>query len=159
MCFFDISGYTRLTEERGDAAAAEMARELSGVVQRTAHEHDGRVVKWLGDGVMVYFAQPAHALVGALDMAERVPAAGAPSAHVGVDAGPVIVQDGDYFGTTVNTAARIAAYARAGEVLATDRALQAAHGLPAGVRPTGIGDVDLKGISRPISLVRIERTS
>jgi class 3 adenylate cyclase len=157
MCFFDISGYTRLTEERGDAAAAEMARELSGLVQRTALEHQGRVVKWLGDGVMVYFDRPARALVGALEMAERVPAAGLPAAHVGVDAGPVIVQDGDYFGTTVNMAARIASYARAGEVLATDRAVEAAEELPASVRLAGIGEVDLKGVSRPVSLVRIER--
>jgi adenylate cyclase len=65
---------------------------------------------------MLHFAEPADAIVGAVEMAERVPAAGLPQAHVGVDAGPVIVQDGDYFGSTVNVAARVAAYARAGEV-------------------------------------------
>jgi adenylate cyclase len=156
VCFFDLSGYTRLTEERGDAAAAGMALTLSGLVQRTAHEHEGRVVKWLGDGVMVYFAHPTHAIVGALEMAERVPAAGLPNAHVGVDAGPVIIQDGDFFGTTVNLASRIAAYARAGEVLATDRAVAAAE-LPPGIRWAELGDVELKGVSRPVSLVRIER--
>jgi adenylate cyclase len=157
MCFFDLSGYTRLTEERGDKAAAEMALTLSRLVQRTAHEHRGRVVKWLGDGVMLYFDEPADALVGAVEMAERVPAAGLPQAHVGVDAGPVIVQDGDYFGSTVNVAARIAAHARAGEVLASDRAVQTAGDLPAGIRVTDIGPVELKGVSRPVPLRRIER--
>src|SRR5205807_7342734 len=134
VCFFDLSGYTRLTEERGDEAAAQMALNLSQLVQRTALEHGGRVVKSLGDGVMVYFDQPAEALVGALEMAERGPSAGLPQAHVGVDAGPVIIQDGDYFGATVNVAGRIASYARAGEVLASDRAVEAADGLPAGIR-------------------------
>jgi len=157
MCFFDLSGYTRLTEERGDQAAAEMALTLSGLVQRTAHEHRGRVVKWLGDGVMLYFIEPVDAVVGALEMAERVPAAGLPQAHVGVDAGPVIIQDGDYFGSTVNVAARIAGHARSGEVLASDRAIQAAEGLPGGIRCSEIGSVDLKGVSRPVALRRIER--
>src|SRR5205823_4895202 len=88
MCFLDLSGFTRLTDERGDDAAAEMAVSLSRLVQRAAHEHGGRIVKRLGDGVMLYFNQPADALVGSLEMAERVPAAGLPQAHVGVDAGP-----------------------------------------------------------------------
>jgi adenylate cyclase len=53
MCFVDLAGYTRMTEEQGDQAAAETALSLGQVVQRTAHEHRGRVVKWLGDGVML----------------------------------------------------------------------------------------------------------
>jgi adenylate cyclase len=157
MCFLDLSGYTRLTEERGDLAAAEMALTFSRLVQRSAHEHSGRVVKWLGDGVMLYFEEPAEAVTGALEMAERVPAAGLPEAHVGVDAGPVIIQDGDFFGSTVNVAARIATYARAGEVLASERAVAAAGTLPGGIRSSEIGPVELKGLTRPVDLRRIER--
>jgi class 3 adenylate cyclase len=157
MCFLDLSGYTRLTEERGDHAAAEMALTFSRLVQRSAHEHSGRVVKWLGDGVMLYFEEPAEAVTGALEMAERVPAAGLPEAHVGVDAGPVIIQDGDFFGSTVNVAARIATYARAGEVLASERAVAAAGTLPGGIRSSEIGPVELKGLTRPVDLRRIER--
>ena len=159
MCFLDLSGYTRLTEERGDQAAAEMARTFTQLLQRTAHEHRGRVVKWLGDGVMLYFEQSTAAIVGALDMAERVPASGLPAAHVGVDAGPVIIQDGDYFGSTVNVAARIAAYARGGEVLASDRAVDAAAGLPEDIVSTDLGPVDLKGVSRPVALRRLQRAN
>ena len=73
-------------------------------------------VKWLGDGVMVYFREPAGAVLAALEMVEQLPEAGLPPAHVGVAAGPVVVQGGDYSGRTVNLAARIAAYARAGRV-------------------------------------------
>jgi adenylate cyclase len=49
-CFLDLTGYTRLTEERGDAAAAEVAARLAGLVRRSAQEHGGTPVKWLGDG-------------------------------------------------------------------------------------------------------------
>ena len=55
VCFLDITGYTRLTEERGDEAAADLAARLAGLVRRSAQEHDGTPVKWLGDGVMFYF--------------------------------------------------------------------------------------------------------
>ena len=51
MSFLDLTGYTRLTEERGDAAAAALAETLSVLVGRSAREHGGVPVKWLGDGV------------------------------------------------------------------------------------------------------------
>jgi adenylate cyclase len=157
MCFLDLTGFTRLTDEQGDEAGARTALTFSGLVQRTAHERRGRVVKWLGDGVMLYFGEPADAVVGALEMAERVPAAGLPQAHVGVDAGPVIVQDGDYFGSTVNIASRIASYAKAGEVLASERACAAATDLPAWVVSTDVGAAELKGVSKPVALRKLER--
>ena len=116
MCFLDLVGYTRLTEEHGDQAAAELAEALAILVNRSSREHGGVPVKWLGDGVMVHFGDPARAVLAALGMVEQLPEAGLPPAHVGVAAGPVVVQGGDYFGRTVNLAARIAAYARAGRV-------------------------------------------
>ena len=61
MCFLDITGYTRLTQERGDGAAAELAEGLRRLVQRTSIKHGGRPVKWLGDGVMFWFPHPGPA--------------------------------------------------------------------------------------------------
>ena len=58
MCFLDLTGYTRLTEERGDEAAADLAARLAGLVRRSCQEHGGTPVKWLGDGVMFYFREP-----------------------------------------------------------------------------------------------------
>ena len=130
ICFLDITGYTRLTEERGDEAAAELADLMRGVVQRVALRHVGRAVKWLGDGVMLYFRDPGRGVVAALDMIEAVTDAGLPPAHVGLHAGQVLLQDGDYFGQTVNVAARIAAYARPGEVLVSETVVQAANDVP-----------------------------
>ncbi len=155
ICFLDITGYTRLTNERGDDAAADLAQGLSTLVQRSAIDHGGRPVKWLGDGVMVYFRDVGPGVLAALEMVEGVAAAGLPPAHVGLHAGPVLFQEGDYFGQTVNLASRIAEYARPGEVLVTREVVDAAP--DGGVSYRDIGPVELKGISGPVHLLAAHR--
>jgi adenylate cyclase len=155
MCFLDLTGYTQLTEERGDEAAADLAARLAGLVRRSAQEHDGLPVKWLGDGVMTYFRAPADAVLAALEMAEVVVRQGLPPAHVGIHAGPVVLQDGDYFGRTVNLAARIAEYARPGEVLVSQEVVDTAAGGP--VTFTEIGPVQLKGVAGMLRLYTARR--
>jgi adenylate cyclase len=155
MCFLDLVGYTRLTEERGDAAAAELAESLAVLVRRSAREHGGVPAKWLGDGVMFHFREPAGAVLAALGMVEELPAAGLPPAHVGVAAGPVVAQGGDYFGRTVNLAARIAAYASAGRVLVSEPVIQRAP--PQGVTFVELGLVELEGIAHPVRLLEARR--
>ena len=150
MCFLDISGYTRLTEERGDEAAADLATRLATLVRRASQEHGGTPVKWLGDGVMFYFREPGAAVLAALEMVEVVGRQNLPPAHVGVHAGPVVFQDGDYFGRTVNLASRIADYARPGEVLVSQEVVDAAEGGP--VTFTEIGPVELKGVPGTLRL-------
>jgi class 3 adenylate cyclase len=117
ICFLDITGYTRITEERGDRAAAELVTRLTTLVQQSADRHGGKVVKRLGDGVMLHFRDPRDAVVAALEMLEAVSTASMPPAHIGVDTGPVVFQGGDYVGRTVNVAARIAEHAAPGQVL------------------------------------------
>jgi hypothetical protein len=68
VCFLDLTGYTQLTEERGDEAAADLAARLARLVRRSALEHGGTPVKWLGDGAMFYFREPADAVLAALEM-------------------------------------------------------------------------------------------
>jgi adenylate cyclase len=150
MCFLDITGYTRLTEERGDEAAADLATTLATLVRQCSQEHDGTPVKWLGDGVMFYFREPGNAVLAALAMVAAVRRHGLPPAHVGIHAGPVIFQDGDYFGRTVNLASRIAEYARPGEVLVSQEVVDAAEGGP--VTFTEIGPVELKGVPGTLRL-------
>ena len=151
ICFLDITGFTRLTQERGDHAAADLAENLARLVQRTSADHAGRPVKWLGDGVMFYFRDPGHGVLAALEMVDGVVSAGLPPAHVGLHAGPVVMQEGDYFGQTVNVAARIADYARPGEVLVSGAVYEAARKTD-GVRFTDIGAVELKGVSGTVEL-------
>jgi adenylate cyclase len=150
MCFLDITGYTRLTSEQGDAAAADLASTFNRMVQRTSHQYAGRAVKWLGDGVMFYFADPGPGVEAALEMVDGAADAGLPPAHVGLHAGPVLFQEGDYFGSTVNIAARIADYARPGEVLVSQAVVEASPDVSA--QFTEIGPVELKGVSEATRL-------
>lgn len=117
IAFLDLTGYTTFADEQGDEAAAQVAAELAAVVHGAATPYGGRPVKWLGDGVMFHFAEPASAVVAALEIVERTERATAMPARMGVNAGAVIAQEGDYFGRTVNVAARIADVARPHEVL------------------------------------------
>jgi class 3 adenylate cyclase len=155
MCFLDLAGYTRLTEERGDQAAAELAGDLAVLVGRSSRAHGGTPVKWLGDGVMLYFREPAGAVEAALGMVGEVPEAGLPPAHVGVAAGPVVVQGGDYFGRTVNLASRVAARADAGQVLVTATVAEATS--PGGVVYADLGDLQLKGFAAPVRVLEARR--
>ncbi len=82
-------------------------------------------MKWLGDGVMLHFPDPGLGVVAALEMVAGVAEAGLPPAHVGLHAGPVIFQEGDYYGQTVNVASRIADYARPGEVVVSQEVVDA----------------------------------
>jgi adenylate cyclase len=100
--------------------------------------------------VMFYFPDPGQGVLAALQMVEGVALEGLPPAHVGMHAGPVVFQEGDYFGRTVNISARIAEYARPGEVLVSQEVVDAAQGTP--VTFTEIGPVELKGVSGTVRL-------
>jgi len=152
ICFLDISGYTRLTQERGDEAAADLAATLARLVQRSSVRHGGKPIKWLGDGVMFHFPDPGPGVRAALEMVDGLAAAGLPPAHVGLHAGPVLYQEGDYFGQTVNLSARIADYARPGEVLVSQAVVDAAR--EDGIAFADIGPVELKGVSGTVHLLR-----
>ena len=107
-------------------------------------------MKWLGDGVMFYFREPGDAVLAAVEMVEAVGSHDLPPAHVGIHAGPVVFQDGDYFGRTVNLAARIAEYARPGEVLVSQEVVDAGGAAP--VSFVEIGPVELKGVPGTLRL-------
>jgi adenylate cyclase len=155
VCFLDLTGFTRVTEERGDEAAADLAGKLAALVRRYSQEHGGRPVKWLGDGVMFYFEDPGRSVLAALDMVAEVASQSLPPAHVGIHAGPVVFQEGDYFGRTVNIASRIAEYARPGEVVVSQEVVDAADDTR--VSFTQIGPVELKGVSGVLSLYTVRR--
>ena len=155
IAFLDLTGYSSLAEERGDEAAAEVAAGLASIVQETATTHGGRAVKWLGDGVMFHFSDSGRAIRSALDLVEQTERAIAVPARIGINAGAVIAQEGDYFGRTVNIAARIADYARPREVLVSEDAMRSAS--VADVEFELIGDVPLKGVSNAVRLHKVTR--
>jgi len=152
ICFLDITGYTRLTQEWGDDRAANLASTVERLVQRISVQRGGKTIKWLGDGVMFYFDEPGDGVLAALEMVGGLAGAELPPAHVGLHTGPVLFQEGDYFGQTVNLSARIGEYAGAGEVLVSQAVAEVSEGK--GIRFEDIGPVELKGVSGPVHLLR-----
>jgi len=159
ICFVDLTGYTRLTEERGDEFAAETAGRLSTLVKDISRRHGGRPIRWLGDGGMYYFRDPVAAVLAGLDMVEAAPAVGLPPAHIGIHTGPVISQDGDVYGRTVNIASRIASAAEGGQVLVSAETAEttSASDDPEAVRFEPLGAFALKGLADDVPLFRALR--
>ena len=153
--FADLSGYTSLTDARGDTAAADMALRLGELVQDVASDHGGRVVKLIGDAVHFIFHDPASAVLGSLDLVDRTADQGLPPAHVGANAGPMTYIDGDYYGLAVIVAARIAEQAGPGQVLVGES--MATDGGPKGVRFEDAGSLTLKGLGRRVRTFRAMR--
>lgn len=153
--FADLTGYTSLTEEAGDAAAARVSLTLAQLVSEVAGRHRGSVVKMLGDGVHFHFRDPGDAVRGALEIVDAVRPRGLPPAHIGVNAGPMIYDEGDYFGRTVNIAARIASQAAADQVFLGEDVVPAVE--PRGFRVVEVGPAQLKGIAQPVMLYQAVR--
>jgi class 3 adenylate cyclase len=156
IVFVDLSGFTRLTHERGDESAVAAATSLQRHADATASRHGGRLVKLLGDGAMLRLADASVGLDAALDLVETMSGEGALSSHAGVDAGPVIERDLDVFGQTVNLASRIADAAGPGEVLASQAVADVAGDGTFGFER--MQDAELKGLPGPIALFRVTRS-
>jgi adenylate cyclase len=144
IAFVDLTGFTRLSDERGDEAAAGMALRLADLARDVAARHGGRVVKLLGDGVLVWLPGARQALDAAVELLGALVAADLPAGHAGVHAGPVIQRDGDVFGRTVNLAARLADAAPSGEIYTSSAVADAMDA--SGHRLELIGPADLQGI-------------
>jgi adenylate cyclase len=156
ISFVDISGYTSLTETHGDRTATETADRLRGLAEQSARAHQGTVVKLLGDGVMLHFENVDRGLAGVLELVDRLETADL-TAHAGVHAGPVIEHDRDYFGRTVNLAARVAGVAQGGEVVVTQAVKAAVES--EGYLFDELSSVALKGITDEVVLYRVTRGS
>ena len=155
IVFLDISGYTRLTEELGDEASAAMPMRLASLVQDATARYSGRTLKWIGDGVELYFRRPVDAVRCSLELRDRIPQADLPGTHVGINAGPVVYENGDFYGRTVNIAARIAAHAEQGQILVSEDVVF--HGTSDDVLFVRVGPVSFKGVSRDIVVYEAER--
>jgi class 3 adenylate cyclase len=155
IVFVDLSGFTRLTEERGDEAAVRSATKLQRHADAVATRRGGRLVKLLGDGALLQFSEVGDGVEAAVDLVETMEAAGSLSAHAGIHTGPVIERDLDLFGGTVNLASRIASVAGRGEVLASRAVVEAAD--DASLRFERVDERSFKGISEPVTLFRASR--
>jgi adenylate cyclase len=154
IAFADLAGYTKLTEEQGEAEAVGAVERFVERVEQTL-PIDARVIKTLGDEVMVVGAD-AGALTGwAVGLGAELPA-GSPPPRIGIHSGAALYRDGDYYGREVNRAARVVARAAGGEVLVTRPVVEAASRLD-GLEFELIGEVVLKGFTEPTELFNVSR--
>jgi adenylate cyclase len=154
IAFADLAGYTKLTEEQGEAEAVGAVERFVDTVEHTL-PIDARVIKTLGDEVMVVGAD-AGALTGwAVGLGAELPA-GSPPPRIGIHSGAALYRDGDYYGREVNRAARVVARAAGGEVLVTRPVVDAASRQD-GLEFELIGEVVLKGFNEPTELFHASR--
>ncbi len=152
IAFADLAGYARLTVELGDEAAVGAVERFAEAVARTLPA-DARVIKTLGDEVMVIGSDPAALSSWACEL-QAGTAAGEPPPRIGVHYGEVLYRDGDYYGREVNRAARVVARAGGGEVLVTRPVVEMAAGVD-GIAFKRIGEVRLKGFPEATELFTV----
>ncbi len=148
LCFIDLTGFTRYTEEEGDMEALDVVENFVETVESTL-PREATIVKTIGDEVMVVSPDAASLTEWAVEFLRRFPQR--PQPRVGIHCGEAVYRDGDYFGSQVNLAHRVVNRALAGEVLVTDRVAGAIEGRERlGFEP--IGQVSLKGFPTPTDL-------
>ena len=154
IVFLDLASFTELAQTRGDRAAVETLNRLESDVRLLALEHDGKLVKQIGDALILAFRRPAAAAAfarGVLDAARRDP--DMQPLHIGMHTGSAIYSGGDYIGATVNTASRVTGAAATGEVLMTETVAEKLDGSEA-AEPVGVRM--LRGVESPVRLFRLK---
>jgi adenylate cyclase len=151
LCFIDLTGFTRYTEEEGDREALDVVENFVETVEATLPA-EATIVKTIGDEVMVVSPEPGSLTEWAVALLDRFPRR--PRPRVGIHYADAVYRDGDYFGTHVNLVHRVVGRAQAGEVLVTDRVTGSLSGRGLSCEP--IGEVNLKGFPQatPLFIVR-----
>ena len=162
ILFSDVEGSTALTERLGDAGARVVLREHEGIVREALAAHGGAEVKAMGDGFMATFATASRAVECAIQIQRAFEARNRERGtgnkepvrvRIGLNAGEPVAEDRDLFGTSVNMAARIAAQAGGGEVLASDVVRQLVAGK--GFLFSDTGEVTFKGFEDPVRVYQV----
>ena len=109
-------------------------------------------MKLLGDGVLLVFESACTGVAVVVGIMDAMRESGLPPAHAGINTGPIVERDGDVYGTTVNVASRIAAYARPGVLLVSAPVVEACPGLEARFEP--LGEMAVRGLDEAIALCR-----
>jgi class 3 adenylate cyclase len=155
VLFADLAGFTALTEVHGDLDAADVADRFCALAM-TSMSGDARLIKTIGDAVMIAANDAAAAVATALSLLRAVDSEPSfPTVRIGLHAGPVVERAGDLFGTTVNLAARLAAHAHTGEILTTEPVVRGLSAEPS-LRISSLGELTFKNVTDPIEVFSIE---
>jgi class 3 adenylate cyclase/YHS domain-containing protein len=151
VAFADLAGYTALTEAHGDTNAADVADRFTQLTESVL-TGDARVVKTIGDAVMIVTTRAIDGVRIGLDLLRAVERESHfPGVRVGVHHGPIVERRGDLFGATVNVAARLTAHAHVGQLLTTEVIARSIAG-ESGLVATALGPTWLKNVSEPVDL-------
>lgn len=154
ICFVDIAGFTRYTEQAGVEKAFEQADQLRQHIETTLPD-SARLIKLTGDGAMVVGSEPSDLVSWAVDLSGQGEQPF--KLRIGLDFGEALYRDGDYFGGAINMAARVLNRTDVDEVLATEQVKENVKNRKAlGLRFVSIGKVRLKGFDEVVELFRVE---
>ena len=148
IAFADLTGFVRFTEEAGDEEALDLVEQFVDAVEETL-PLGARVVKNIGDGVMIVGQEPAPITHWAIGFQEGFERRSQP--RIGIHYGVTVYRDGDYFGRNVNLAARVVSRAQAGEVLVTEPVYERVSPV-SDLQFEPISETPLKGFSDPTKL-------
>ena len=152
--FADLVGYTALTEQRGDEAAARMAREFRRTMSELSRDHGAWQVKSMGDGVMIWASDAGRAVALAARTVEEVGTrADLLPVRVGVHTGAAVMRGCDWYGGAVNLAARLADEAEPNEALISAATRAAVAGGTDAL--AGRQELSLRGVGQPVSAWRL----
>lgn len=157
ILFTDLVGFTAYTDVHGDRAAVDVLDRQEQIVNDALHGR-GRIVKEMGDGLMVWFDGPsagleaARRILGSVAIARDI-AAFPLAVRMGMHVGEVVARGDDFIGRTVNIASRVADLAGPGELIVTDDVVHALAESAGAFRP--VGPAIVKGVSTPIWLHRL----
>jgi class 3 adenylate cyclase len=159
VLFTDLVGSTELRSRLGEAAAEDLRRQHDALVTGAVEGAGGTVVKNLGDGLMATFGGASDGVAAAVAIQQTIDrhnrsGATALGVRIGISAGDVAFENDDCFGTPVIEAARLCAAAKGGQILASEIVRWMAHAGEATFTP--IGDLELKGLSRPLPTVQVD---
>jgi class 3 adenylate cyclase len=150
----DLSGYTALTEAHGSISAAQIVKRYIEIVQECLYK-DAQIVETVGDEVLIVGNDGAKIIQTAIELRRKVEKEpDFPSVHVGIHAGSVLQQEGQYFGSAINIASRVAAHARADQILCTDSVIEVLRKMTT-VKYRALGKVFFKNVIDPIALFEI----
>jgi adenylate cyclase len=164
ILFADISGSTRLYEALGDQRAHAIVRQTMAISSRPVEEAGGVVVKTIGDELMAAFPSAKGAFDAALAIQRRLKQMPPlPSARgemrvqirIGLHFGQAVEEDGDFFGDSVNVAARLVGLAKATQIVTTAEVLEML-GPDDRARGNSFGDIDVKGRATPVRAAQVE---
>jgi adenylate cyclase len=163
VVFADLVGSTGIFERLGDETAGRFVTQLTGALSKTFEEHNGRVVKLLGDGLFVVFPGESDALQACIAIQKRLQekpvypgGEGKPvQMQMGMEAGEVVEIDGDCYGDAVNSAARLADLAGADQILTTQRVREQLPPLQQAQLRT-LGPMYLRGKNEVTEVFRVE---